>query len=168
MQNENPCLPRRGSLQSDFWLLLSLRLCGAGTLARDCLRRLCPCWRLHSQLLPYLFGRHPGHANHFTPAGLAGGNGNGRSRHPQKFREEFDAGLIGPSFDWRCGQRDFQRIAEFACDGVLLGAGMNANRERNARLVLTDWDHSCGLSRKPPRRRSLRLRPPYTVPTPIT
>jgi hypothetical protein len=49
------------------------------------------------------FNRQSSHANYFPAPGLAGSNGNGRSGHLQKFREEFDAGLIGAAFYGRRG-----------------------------------------------------------------
>src|SRR5258708_23309433 len=82
-----------------------------------------PCPRLVAQSIANVLGGHPRYANHFIPAGLAGRNGNGRSRHLQKFREEFDAGGIGAAVDRRCGERDFERVADLAGDGVLLRAG---------------------------------------------
>ncbi len=69
------------------------------------------------------------HANHFIPAGMTGRNGNGRSRHLQKFCEEFDASLIGSAFDWRCRQREFQRFADHTGDSVFLGARVDSNGE---------------------------------------
>jgi hypothetical protein len=55
---------------------------------------------LHRDTFSDFVGRKSGDANHFCAAGLAGSNGNGRSRYLQKFREEFDAGFIGSAFDW--------------------------------------------------------------------
>ena len=85
--------------------------------------------RVQPQPIPQLLRRESRHANDFVAAGLAGRNGNGRSGHLQKFCEEFDAGFVGAAFDGRSGQGDFQRIAEFAGDGVLLRAGMNLDGE---------------------------------------
>jgi hypothetical protein len=81
--------------------------------------------RLCSHPLPYLLRRQPGNADDFIPAGLAGGYGNGRSRHLQKFGKEFDAGVVGSTVDRSAGQGDFERLAEFAGDRVLLRAGMD-------------------------------------------
>src|ERR1700756_1324000 len=60
--------------------------------------------------------RKPRDADDLISAALAGGNGNGRSRHLQKFRKEFDAALVGSAVYGRRGQGDFERIAEFAGD----------------------------------------------------
>src|SRR6266852_501744 len=54
---------------------------------------------LFSNALPDFFSRESRDSDHFLAAGLAGSNGNGRTRHLQKFCEEFDAGLIGTAFD---------------------------------------------------------------------
>src|SRR5260370_10687979 len=48
-----------------------------------------------SHLASPFLGRKPRHTNQFAAPGLAGGNGNGTVRQLQKFREEFDAALIG-------------------------------------------------------------------------
>jgi hypothetical protein len=58
---------------------------------------------LHSDPYAHFFSRKSGHTNHFVASGLAGGNGNGRSWHLQKFREEFDAGFISSAFHGRRG-----------------------------------------------------------------
>src|SRR5271155_2611952 len=91
------------------------------------------CGSLKTALDPnpsaYFFGREPRDTDNFLAAGLAGGNGNGRSRHHQKFREEFDAGLVGAAIDgWR-GQREFERVAEFAGDGIFPGARVDLDCE---------------------------------------
>ena len=54
--------------------------------------------RLHSNVLPDFLGCKSGDSNHFSASGLAGGNGNGTAPHLQKFRQEFDAGLMGTAF----------------------------------------------------------------------
>ncbi len=55
-----------------------------------------------SHLASQFLGRKPRHTNPFAAPGLAGGNGNQTVRQLQKFREEFDAGLVGMAFHgWR-------------------------------------------------------------------
>src|ERR1700692_1566393 len=98
---------------------------------------------LHCDALAQFVGRKPRDADDFIPAALAGGNGNGRSRHLQKFGEEFDASLIGSAVYGRRGQRDFERIAEFAGDGVLLGARMDFHRESYTATRNLKRNHSC-------------------------
>ena len=50
---------------------------------------------LHCNAFAQFIGRKPRDTDDLISAALAGGNGNGRSRHLQKFRKEFDASLIG-------------------------------------------------------------------------
>jgi len=105
----------------------------------DCVTRT-PRPRLAAQSISNVLGGH--HADDFIAAGLAGRNGNGRSRRLQKFREEFDAGGIGPAVDGRRGQGDSQRIGEFASDGVLFCARMNFDREGDGGEAIVDRNHS--------------------------
>jgi hypothetical protein len=84
------------------------------------------------QPFPYRLSRHPRHANHCPAATLAGRYGNGGSRNVQKICEEFDAGVIGSSIDRRGGQRQFEGIANFTSEGVLLGSRTNSDRETYA------------------------------------
>src|SRR6266851_2885003 len=74
----------------------------------------------------------PRHPDNFIPAGLAGSNSNGRTRHIQKFRKEFDAGGVGLAVHGRSSQRDLECVADVAGDCVLLRARMDFDRERNA------------------------------------
>src|SRR5580700_1106188 len=69
---------------------------------------------LYSNSSAYFFRGQPRDANHFSAAGVAGGNGNGRSRHFQKFREEFDAGFVGFAIGRRRNEGNFEGVAEFA------------------------------------------------------
>ncbi len=105
-----------------MWLLC---LCGAGTPARDC-RHSHRRPRLVPQPIPHILAVTPPTRITLFRLALAGGNGNGRPRHLQKFREEFDAGLVGPALDRRRGQRKFKRVAKFPGDRVLPRPGMNA------------------------------------------
>jgi len=54
-------------------------------------------------------------------------------RNLQKFCEELDAGLVGTPVGGWCGHGQFQRIPEFARDGILFGAGMNLDGKCDAR-----------------------------------
>lgn len=65
--------------------------------------------------------------DHLVAAGLAGSNGNGRSRQLQKVCEEFDARIVGFAVGRRRGEGNFDCIAEFAGDGVFPGAGMDSD-----------------------------------------
>src|SRR5579871_1087845 len=93
------------------------------------------------ETMPYFLRGQSHHANYFIAAAVAGRNGNGRSRHLQKFCEEFDAGLIGSSLDWRRGERELEGIAEFAGDGVLFRARVNFDGEAYALVAVLDWNH---------------------------
>lgn len=42
--------------------------------------------------------------------------------------QKFDAGFMGAAFQRRSSQRQFQRLAEFSGDGILLGPRMNLER----------------------------------------
>ena len=96
---------------------------------------------LHCNAFAQFVRRKPRDADDFIPAALAGGNGNGRSRHLQKFGEEFDASLICPAFDRRCGQGDFKGVAKFAGDGILLRTRMNSHRETDTVVGFMDCEH---------------------------
>lgn len=119
-----------------------------GRLARDCrfAPRVCD---LVQHSTAHVFGRHSRHADNFIAAALAGRNGNGRSRHLQKFCEKLDAGFVGSAFDRRGGEREFERIADFACDRILFGARMNSDRKRDTvfSLVNGDQDVSAAIPR---------------------
>jgi len=100
--------------------------------------------KLHSSVSKAVFEFGPGQAcnpNDLIPAGLAGGNGNGRTRYPQKLGEEFDAGFVGPAFDGRRGQRELKCIAKFAGDRVFLGAGMDSDLKRDAFGCFSNQGH---------------------------
>src|SRR5579863_6732786 len=66
---------------------------GAGVISRAYLQCV--------QSLSYFFGTQPSHSNHFIATALAGRNGNGITRNPQKFCKEFDAGFIRPAVNRR-------------------------------------------------------------------
>jgi hypothetical protein len=74
------------------------------------------------QALSDLIRRQAVHANHFVPAGLARGYGNGRSRYFQKFGEEVDARTVRTTLSRRLRDGDLQRIANFPGDLVFSGA----------------------------------------------
>src|SRR6266849_1921291 len=74
----------------------------------------------------------PRHPDNFIPAGLAGSNSNGRTRHIQKFRKEFDAGGVGLAVHGRSSQRDLECVADVAGDCVLLRARMDFDREAHS------------------------------------
>ena len=78
---------------------------------------------------PYFFHRQTHHPDHFIPAGLAGCNSNGGTRYLQKFCEKIDAGFVGFAVDGRSGQGQFQRVANFAGDGILLRSRMDFDCE---------------------------------------
>src|SRR5579872_796551 len=123
-------VPRRSN-----WLLCPS---GAGPLATVGLTN---DLRLAWQLTANVLGRHSCHANDFIATRLAGRNGNGRPRHLQNFCEELDTRFIGAAFDGWCGERKFQRVAEFTGDRILLRARMNADREGDTLRVLLDRNH---------------------------
>lgn len=93
-----------------------------------------------AQKVADIIATHARHANDFVPAALASGNGNGRSRYLQKFREKVDARLIRAAFDRRRGQRKFQSVPEFARDRVLFRARMNSDTENNSVQSCFDGD----------------------------
>jgi hypothetical protein len=99
------------------------------------------CCLASAQPLPHFARGNPRHANDLIPAGLAARNGNGTSRHLQKFCEKFNAGIICTSPDRGRSQRYFQGIANFAADDVFLRAGMHSDREANAVAVLSHRNH---------------------------
>src|SRR5882672_10088722 len=92
-----------------------------------------PVWRGHPRLLAqtvsYLLSGQARDPDHFIPAGLAGSNSNGRARHIQKFRKEFDAGGVGFAVHGRSSERDFKCVADMAGDCVFLCAGMDFDSE---------------------------------------
>ena len=65
------------------------------------------------QAISDLIGRQAVHANHFVPAGLTRGYGNGRSRDFQKIRQQLDARLIRPPIGRRRRDRDLERVSLF-------------------------------------------------------
>src|SRR5712671_4629988 len=78
----------------------------------DPCRPVCPANEApRSQSSVHFLRRQPRHPDHLIPAGLAGSNSNGRTRHIQKFCEEIDACLIGFAVYGWGGQREFERIA---------------------------------------------------------
>ena len=96
---------------------------------------------LHCNAFAQFVRRKPRDADDFIPAALAGGNGNGRSRHLQKFREEFDAGLVGSIIYRRTGQRNFERIANLAVESILFGPRMNSYGKRYSAARNPKRDH---------------------------
>jgi len=96
---------------------------------------------LPSNTSAYFVSRHSRHANNFIPASVAGRYGNGRTGHIQKIRQEFDAGLVRPTVDRRRGQSQFQRIAQFAGDGVFPGPGLNSDREGSTNRRFANRNH---------------------------
>src|SRR5258707_6781693 len=82
-----------------------------------------------AKAVAHLLGCQTRDPNHSIPAGQAGCNSNGGPRHLQKFCEEFDAGGVGFAVRGRGSQGDFQRVAYFAGDGVLLGARVDFDSE---------------------------------------
>src|SRR5579872_321263 len=113
-------------------------LCGAGAPVRDCRRNRMSCTQTIANILP----SHSHHAHDLIPAGLASGNGNGRSRHLQKFREEFNAGPVRSSLDRRSSKRNLQRVAEFAGNRVLLRTWMNLDRKANSTVGFMKGNHA--------------------------
>src|ERR1700722_11915312 len=64
--------------------------------------------RSAAQPIANVMGGPSRNADNFIPASLTGRNGKGRSRHLQKFGEEFNAGVVSSTVDWRRGQRDLE------------------------------------------------------------
>src|SRR5258706_3487112 len=83
--------------------------------------------------------------NHFIPAGLAGCNSNGGTRYLQKFCEELDTRLVGFAVDGRGSQGQFERVAYFAGDGVLLGARVDFDSEGGAAGRIVNCYHRKAL-----------------------
>jgi hypothetical protein len=83
-----------------------------------------------------------GDTNYFLPAVLTGSYGNGSAGHLQEFRQELDAGFVGSAFDRRRRQRQFDRIANFAGDGILFGAGVDFDGEGGAKRSVANLDHA--------------------------
>src|SRR2546425_6925778 len=96
--------------------------------------------RLHAEPRSNDVGRQPGHNNDFVAAGLAGGNGNGRTRHLQKFREKVDASGISLAVHRRRSQRDFQCISNLPSDRVLPGAWMHLHGKTGPSRVVPDQE----------------------------
>src|SRR6266851_765410 len=97
---------------------------------------------LHPNAFPEFLGRKPNDTNHFSAAGLARGNGNGRSRYLQKSREEFDACVVPFAIDRRSGKRELKRVTKFAHDSVLLRAGMDFDCESHAAARFLDGNQA--------------------------
>src|SRR6266403_2996243 len=87
-----------------------------------------------AQTLSYLLSGQPRDPDNLIPAGLAGSNSNGRTRHIQKFRKEFDAGLVCFAVYRRGGERDLEGVAHLASNCVFLRARMDLDCERSSRL----------------------------------
>src|SRR6266478_337702 len=85
-----------------------------------------------AQTLSYLLSGQLRHPDNLIPAGLAGSNSNGRTRHIQKFRKEFDAGGVGLAVHRRSSQRDFKRITDLPGNCVLLRSRMDFDREAHS------------------------------------
>src|SRR5260370_494430 len=75
---------------------------------------------------------------------LAGCNSNGGTRQVQKFCEEFDAGGVGFAVRGRGGKREFQSVACYAGDGVLLCPRVDFDREGRAGVRVLNWNHMVG------------------------
>ena len=100
---------------------------GAGLLARaGALARVLP---LNAQPLSHLLAGQSAYPDHFIPAGLAGGNSNGGTRHLQKFRKEIDTGFVRLAVNRRGGKRNLECIADFTGEGVLLCPWMDLHGE---------------------------------------
>jgi hypothetical protein len=56
---------------------------------------------------------------------VAGCNSNGGTRYLQKFCKEIDAGLVGLAIDRGRNDSEFQSVANFTSDGILLRARMD-------------------------------------------
>src|SRR5690348_7983323 len=98
-------------------------------------------WSLTLRLrepLSQICGGDAGDANGLEAAASAGSYRNGGARDFQKIGKEINAAFIGAAFDWGRGEREFEGLAEFAGDGVLFGAGMNFDLERNAARILAN------------------------------
>jgi len=78
-----------------------------------------------AQLLFHLRGTDARNPNQLLTAEFSGGYRNRRAWNIQKFRDEIDARLVGAAFDGRRGQRQLERVAQHAGDGVLAGARMH-------------------------------------------
>ena len=72
---------------------------------------------------------------------MAGRYGNGGARKLQKVCEEFDAGLVGATFDGWSSECEFERVTDLAGDGVPLSARMNFDGEGSAGWGVVDGDH---------------------------
>lgn len=92
-----------------------------------------------AEALAHLLTRQAGYTYHLIPAGLAGCNSNGGTRHLQKFCEEIDAGVVGFAIDGRSGERDLEHVADYASDSVFLRSGMNFDGESSARRFCHKW-----------------------------
>ena len=105
--------------------------------------------RSAAQPIANALGGHSRNADDFIPASLTGRNGNGRTRHLQKFRQEFNAGLVGSTLDGRSGERDFERIADLASDAGLLSAWMNFHGETYSIAVVANPKHDLTMEKNP-------------------
>src|SRR5258706_2446242 len=90
-------------------------------------------WRKRSRSIAktssYLLTGQACHRDNLMPAGLAGSNSNGRTRHIQKFREEIDAGRVSLAVYGRGSEREFERIADLTGDCVFFCARMDFDCE---------------------------------------
>src|ERR1017187_2007042 len=84
---------------------------------------------LDFQTLSDFFCRKARYTDHFIPAGLAGCNSNGGTRQVQKLCEKIYAGFVGFAVHGGGCEGEFQRVAYFTGDGILLRARVDLDRE---------------------------------------
>src|SRR5216684_7124308 len=124
------CLSLRSWISDDGWAAL-MRYSEAGPSSHGLWTEKIQA-RSDLQAFLDLLRRQPRHPDNLIPAGLAGSNSNGRTRHIQKFRKEFDAGGVGLAVHGRSSQRDLECVANVAGDCVLLRARMDFDREAHS------------------------------------
>src|SRR5262249_1057926 len=79
-------------------------------------------------------------------AGCAAGYGNGGAGNFKKFREEIDHCLVGAAIDWGRGQRELERFAHFAGNGILPRPWMYLHGKGNAAADFPDRYHDPRLA----------------------
>jgi hypothetical protein len=88
-----------------------------------------PALLRNGERLSDFLGGQSCHTDDFSATGLAGRYGNGGTRNLQKICQEFYTGLVGTVVRRRGGERQLERVAEFASDSIFLGVRVNFNGE---------------------------------------
>jgi hypothetical protein len=92
---------------------------------------------------PLLYGTatQPGDTHNFISAGFAAGYGNGGAWNFKQLSEEFNHRLVGPAFDRRRGQSEFERIAKCSRDRVLACTRLDLDRKADPFRSFGQWNN---------------------------